>query len=85
MVRNARVSAGLTQKELAGLCKMSASYLADVEHDRYADLTTGTVRKLRAHLPALTCDDLLNADPPPKTEPEKKKAKRPRGRPRKSS
>src|SRR5690348_6634460 len=79
IVYRRRTEAGLTREQLSERTGLSKGYLADLEQDRYADLTTATIRKLRQALPELTCDELLAADS------ASERQKRPRGRPRKTA
>ena len=80
LVSTYRENAGLTREQLATATGLSKGYIADLEQDRYADLSTATLKLLRAALPGLKCDELLDAVP---ADPSQQKRRR--GRPPKKT
>jgi transcriptional regulator with XRE-family HTH domain len=80
IVFQARNEAGLSREQLAEMTGLSKGYIADLEQDRYIDISTSTLKMLRRTLPSITCEAILAAEVPTTGKPPPRR----RGRPSKS-
>ena len=80
IVFQARNQADLSREQLAESTGLSKGYIADLEQDRYIDISTSTLKMLRKALPAITCEAILAAEIPDSGKPSPRR----RGRPSKA-